>query len=178
MRRKKAAAWLRLLWLFLKVNTFSTSGPASIVLLYEESVDSLMSEAEFVEAIGFSNVLPGSGALKLAMFVGYEAGGIPGVFAAIVGSILPPMLAAFTALAFLDWFHRAAWMEGFLKGLAPSVAMLMVYVAWKIFRGGSAGRVQKRMILIAAISFAAFLLQVPPPLVLAGAGSLGVILLR
>jgi chromate transporter len=179
MKRKKAvAAWFRLLWLFLKVNLFSTSGPASIVLLYEESVDTMMSEAQFIEAIGFSNALPGSGALKLAMFVGYEAGGISGVFAAILGSMLPPVFAAFIALMFLDWFHRASWMEGFLKGLAPSVAMLMVYVAWKIFRGGGAGRLQKRMILIAALSLAAFFLNLPSPLVLAGAGILGVILFR
>ena len=92
IRTSKLAIWGRLFWMFVKVNVLSTSGPASVGLLYKESVGPLMTEAEFIEAVGFSNVLPGSEALKLAMFVGYAAGGIPGTFAALLGSILPPTL--------------------------------------------------------------------------------------
>ena len=76
--------------MFLKVNILSPSGPASIGLLYKEAVGKIMTEGQFVEAVGFSNVLPGSEALKLAMFVGFAAGGIPGVFTALLGAILPP----------------------------------------------------------------------------------------
>ena len=69
IRTSKLAIWGRLFWMFVKVNVLSTSGPASVGLLYKESVGPLMTEAEFIEAVGFSNVLPGSEALKLAMFV-------------------------------------------------------------------------------------------------------------
>ncbi len=72
--------------MFLKMNLLSPSGPASIGLLYKEAVGTIMDRGTFVEAVGFSNILPGSEALKLAMFVGYAAGGIPGVIA-------PPCLA-------------------------------------------------------------------------------------
>ena len=77
----KLATWGRLFWMFLKINILSTSGPASVGLLYKESVGKMMNEAQFIEAVGFSNVLPGSEALKLAMFVGYAAGGLPGTIA-------------------------------------------------------------------------------------------------
>jgi len=77
MKPSKLSVWLRLLWMFLKVNMLSPSGPASVGLLYKEAVGKIMSEERFVEAVGFSNVLPGSEALKLAMFVGYAAGGVP-----------------------------------------------------------------------------------------------------
>jgi chromate transport protein ChrA len=77
MKPSKLKVWFRLLWMFVKINVLSTSGPASVGLLYKESVGELMTEAEFIEAVGFSNVLPGSEALKLAMFVGFAAGGIP-----------------------------------------------------------------------------------------------------
>ena len=64
--------WTKLLWMFLKVNLLSPSGPASIGLLFDEAVGTLMSEERFVEAVGLSNVLPGSEALKLAMFVSLD----------------------------------------------------------------------------------------------------------
>ena len=60
----------QLFLMFLKVNLLTTSGPASVGLLYEEAVGSLMTEEEFVQAVGFSSALPGSDALQLAMFVG------------------------------------------------------------------------------------------------------------
>ena len=90
MNQSKFSVWMRLLWMFLKVNLLSPSGPASVGLLYKEAVGKIMTESQFVEAVGFSNVLPGSEALKLAMFVGFAAGGIPGVLTALLGSILPP----------------------------------------------------------------------------------------
>jgi chromate transport protein ChrA len=69
--------WFSLFWIFVKINLLTTSGPASVGLLYEEAVGKLMTENEFVESVGFSSVLPGSDALQLAMFVGYSAGGLP-----------------------------------------------------------------------------------------------------
>jgi chromate transporter len=131
------AVWGRLFWMFIKINVLTTSGPASVGLLYKESVGDLMSEAEFIEAVGFSNVLPGSEALKLAMFVGYAAGGIPGTVAALLGSILPPTIIMLAVAAAIQRVQGEAWMQGFIKGLAPAVAMLIVVVAWQIFRSES-----------------------------------------
>jgi chromate transporter len=103
----KFMVWLKLLWMFLKVNILSPSGPASIGLLYKEAVaKELMTEAQFVEAVGFSNVLPGSEALKLAMFVGYAAGGLPGVFTALLGAILPPTVMMLIVSALLQRFQH------------------------------------------------------------------------
>ena len=174
----KLATWGRLFWMFLKINILSTSGPASVGLLYKESVGKLMNEAQFIEAVGFSNVLPGSEALKLAMFVGYAAGGLSGTVAALLGSILPPTLIMLIVAAALQLVQGEAWMQGFIKGLGPAVAMLIVVVAWQIFRSESTKAIQKRAILIAALSAVAFWFNVPSPLVLLGAGILGVILFR
>jgi chromate transporter len=178
IKTSKLAVWERLCWMFIKVNILTTSGPASVGLLYKESVGKLMSEAEFIEAVGFSNVLPGSEALKLAMFVGYAAGGIPGTIAALIGSILPPTLIMLTVAAAIQRVQGEAWMEGFIKGLAPAVAMLIVVVAWQIFRSESTKTIQTRALIIAGLSAVAFWFNLPSPLVLLGAGVLGVILFR
>jgi chromate transporter len=173
----KFMVWLKLLWMFLKVNILSPSGPASIGLLYKEAVaKELMTEAQFVEAVGFSNVLPGSEALKLAMFVGHAAGGIPGVFTALLGAILPPTVMMLIVSAILQRFQHSNWIDGFVAGMSPAVAALIVVVAWELFRATSSKVIDRRAMLIATLSAVAFWLEVPSPVVLLGAGILGVIL--
>ena len=178
MKQSKLAVWRRLFWMFVKINVLTTSGPASVGLLYKESVGTLMTEAEFIEAVGFSNVLPGSEALKLAMFVGFAAGGLPGTIAALLGSILPPTLIMLAVAAAIQRVQGEAWMQGFIKGLGPAVAMLIVVVAWQIFRSESTKSIQTRALVIAGLSAVALWFHVPSPLVLLGAGILGVILFR
>jgi chromate transporter len=178
MKKSKVAVWGRLFWMFLKINILSTSGPASVGLLYKEAVGTVMSEAQFIEAVGFSNFLPGSEALKLAMFVGHAAGGLPGTLIALLGSILPPTMIMLAVAAAIQRVQGEAWMAGFIKGLGPAVAMLMVVVAWQIYRSESTKTVQKRALLIAALSAIAFWFDIPSPVVLLGAGLLGVILFR
>ncbi|MBI4762128.1 MAG: chromate transporter [Chloroflexota bacterium] len=176
MKPSKFVIWVRLLWMFLKVNVLSPSGPASIGLLYKEAVGKIMTEERFVEAVGFSNFLPGSEALKLAMFVGFAAGGVPGVFTALLGAIIPPTLLMLIVSAFLQQFQHENWLQGFVAGMSPAVAALIVVVAWQLFRTSSRKKTDHRVVLIALLSAAAFWLEIPSPLVLVGAGVLGIIL--
>ena len=162
--------------MFLKVNVLSPSGPASVGLLYKESVGKIMTESEFVEAVGFSNVLPGSDALQLAMFVGFSAGGVLGMAIAVLGAIIPPTLLMFVVAAVLQQFQQENWLQGFVAGMNPAVAALIVVVAWELFRASSRKKIDRRVVLIAALSAVAFWFGVPSPVVLLGAGVLGVIL--
>lgn len=176
MNKVDFSLWLRLLQMFLKVNILSPSGPASIGFLYEEAVGKIMSEEQFVEAVGFSNVLPGSEALKLAMFVGYAAGGLPGVLSALLGAILPPTVLMLIVSALLEQFQQEDWLTGFVAGMSPAVAALIVFVSWELFRVSSRKQIDRRVVLIAVLSAAAFWFEIPSPFVLLGAGILGVVL--
>lgn len=169
--------WIKLFWIFVKINLLTTSGPASVGLLYKEAVGTMMNEADFVEAVGFSSVLPGSDALQLAMFVGYAAGGVPGSLAALMGSILPPTLIMLGVVGILQRVRHEAWVGNFVRGLAPAVAVLMVVVAWQIINGEE-GSLGMRTLVIAGLSLVALLLKAPPPLVLLGAGILGIVIFR
>ncbi len=178
MKIEKFQRWVKLFWLFLKVNTLSTSGPASIGLLYKEAIGETMTETEFIEAVGFSNVLPGSEALKLAMFVGYSAGGMSGMSAALLGSILPPTLLMFFAVTMLEKIQDEIWLVNFIDGMTPAVAMLVLIIGWQIFRNDKTRHIKKRTVVIALLALLALVAHVPSPLVLIGAGLLGVILYR
>ncbi len=170
--------WWKLLWMFLKVNLLSPSGPASIGLLYKEAVGSIMSEERFVEAVGFSNMLPGSEALKLAMFVGYAAGGIPGILTALLGAVLPPTVMMLVVAFVLQQFQHENWLKGFVAGMSPAVAALMITVAWELAGTTRSKRISFRFLLIAGLSALALVFDVTPPLVLIGAGILGIVLYR
>jgi chromate transporter len=176
MNQSNLAVWWRLLQMFLKVNILSPSGPASVGFLYEEAVGKIMTEEQFVEAVGFSNVLPGSEALKLAMFVGYAAGGFPGVMSALLGAILPPTVLMLIVSAILQRFQHENWLTGFVAGMSPAVAALIVFVSWELFRVSTRQKIDRRVLLIAGLSALAFWVEIPSPFVLLGAGIMGVIL--
>jgi len=165
---------LQLFWLFIKVNLLSTSGPASVGLLHTEAVGRIMSEAQFIQAVGLSSVLPGSDALQLAMFVGYAASGVAGALVALLGSVLPPTLLMFGVVAVLHRLRREAWVSRFVEGLTPAVSVLMVFVAWKIFTGGNGGMVNWQAGLLGLGSLVALIFEAPAPLVLLVAGILGI----
>ena len=165
---------LQLFWVFIKVNLLSTSGPASVGLLHTEAVGTIMTEAQFIQAVGLSSVLPGSDALQLAMFVGYAASGVPGALVALLGSVLPPTLLMFGVVTVLHRLRREAWVSRFVEGLTPAVAVLMLFVAWKVFSGSNGGSVNWQMGLMALASLVALILDAPAPLVLLVAGVLGI----
>ena len=169
---------LALFWLFLKVNLLSTSGIASVGLLHQEAVGRLVTEAQFVQAVSFSSVLPGSDALQMAMYVGYHVDGMPGALAALLGSILPPTALMLGVVAVLHRLRREAWVSRFVEGLSPAVAVLMVYVAYKLLLGGNNGALNLPMLFLAIPSLIALLLDAPPPIVLLAAGLAGIFLFR
>ena len=167
---------LQLFWLFIKVNLLSTSGPASVGLLHSEAVGKIMTEAQFIQAVGLSSVLPGSDALQLAMFVGYAAGGVAGALVALVGSVLPPTLLMFGVVSILHRLRREAWVSRFVEGLTPAVAVLMLFVAWKVFTGGSGGMIGWQMGALGLASLIALVFNAPAPLVLLVAGIIGILI--
>ncbi len=169
---------LSLFWLFLKINLLSTSGIASVGLLHQEAVGTLLTEQQFVQAVSFSSVLPGSDALQLAMYVGYHVDGIPGSMAALLGSILPPTALMLGVVSILHRLRREAWVSRFVEGLAPAVAVLMVYIAAKLLLSGVKGPTAWATLVRAGGSLVALLLDAPPPIVLLAAGMLGIWLLR
>ena len=166
---------LELFLLFIKVNLLTTSGPASVGLLYKETVGSLMTYTQFVQAVSFSSILPGSDALQLAMFIGYTVLGIPGALVALLGSILPPTILIFGVINILHRLRREAWVSSFVEGLAPAVSVLMIFTAWNIFsKGGENGWFGWA---IAIASFAAMWFGAPERMVVVIAGIVGIIFL-
>ena len=162
----------QLFWVFIKINLLSTSGPASVGLLYHEAVGKMVTQSQFVQAVGLSSVLPGSDALQLAMYVGYSVAGIPGGIVALIASILPPTIIILGITFVLHRIRREAWVSNFIEGLTPAISILMVFTAWKIFEKGGATGWQGWA--IGLISLVAMFLNVPARIVVILAGVVGI----
>ncbi|HSQ40545.1 MAG TPA: chromate transporter [Anaerolineales bacterium] len=164
--------YLQLFWTFIKVNLLSTSGPASVGLLYNEAVGKFVTEGQFVQAVGFSSVLPGSDALQMAMYVGYAAAGIPGGLVALLASILPPTILILGVVMLLHRIRREAWVASFVEGLTPAISVVILFSAWKIFQKG--GETGWQGWLIGAASLIALLFEAPARIVILLAALLGI----
>jgi chromate transporter len=169
---------LKLFWTFLKVNLLSTSGSASTGLLYNEAVGHFLTEDQFVQAVGLATLLPGSDALQLAMFVGYTVAGIPGGFVSLFAAILPPTVIMLGVVFLLHRIQREAWVSRFVEGLTPAVAILILTVAWKIFKGSGDNVMGWQSLALSGAGLIALLLEVPAPLVLLTCGIVGTFLFK
>jgi chromate transporter len=169
---------LTLFWTFLKINLLSTSGSASTGLLYNEAVGHFLNENQFVQAVGLATLLPGSDALQLAMFVGYTVAGIPGGFVSFFAAILPPTVIMLGVVMLLHRIQREAWVSRFVGGLTPAVAVLILTVAWKIFKGSGDDVIGWQTLTLGGAGLIALLLEAPAPLVLLACGLVGTFLFK
>jgi chromate transport protein ChrA len=92
--------------------------------------------------------------------------------------VLPPTVLMFAVAAALEQFQQENWLQGFVKGMSPAIAALIIMVAWDLFHVGQTKKIDRRALFIAGISAISLWLEIPSPLVLLGAGVLGVFLFR
>jgi len=131
-----------------------------------------------VQAVGLATLLPGSDALQLAMFVGYTVAGIPGGFVSLFAAILPPTVIMLGVVMLLHRIQREAWVSRFVEGLTPAVAILILTVAWKIFKGSGDDVIGWQTFALGGVGLAALLLEAPAPLVLLACGIAGTFLFK
>ena len=131
-----------------------------------------------MQAVGLATLLPGSDALQLAMFVGYTVAGIPGGFVSLFAAILPPTVIMLGVVMLLHRIQREAWVSRFVEGLTPAVAVLILTVAWKIFRGSGSESIGWQSLVLSGTGLVALLFEVPAPLVLLACGIAGTFLFK
>ena len=122
---------LDLLLSFGRVGTLAWGGGAAQVPLMKAEVvgrHAWMSEAEFLDALAAGYALPGPIASKIAVYVGYQEGGLLGATASLIGIILPSALMICLVLALLSNFKSHPRVIGMLAGLRPAVLGLLAWM--------------------------------------------------
>lgn len=123
--------------LFLKLGVIGFGGPAAHVALMREEVvrrRRWVSEAEFLDLLGATNLIPGPNSTEMAIHLGYVRARWPGLIVAGALFILP---AAIVTLAFA-WLYvrygsmpQVTWV---LYGLKPAIVAVVVQALWGLVR--------------------------------------------
>jgi chromate transporter len=158
--------------LFLRLGTTAFGGPAAhIALMRQEVVERRrwLSEEEFLDLLGAANLIPGPNSTELAIHIGYQRGGWPGLVVAGTCFILPAALivSAF-AWAYVH-FRKLPAVAGLLYAVKPVVVAVVVQAIWGLARPAIKNR------LVAALAIASLvlaLLGADELLLLFGAGAL------
>ena len=109
---------------FFKLGWTAFGGPAAHIGLMEtEFIEKRqwISRHQFLDLIGFTNLIPGPNSTELALAVGYVKGGYLGLFLAGLGFIGPAFLITLgLAVAYVK-LGDVSWMEGIFSALMPVI---------------------------------------------------------
>jgi len=164
---------------FLRIGLLSFGGPAGqIALMHRELVEQRhwIAEDDYLLGLNFCHLLPGPEAQQLATWIGWRLHGWQGGLAAGLLFVLPGALVImilsmiYAAAARLDWF------QALFLGIKAAVLAIVVQALLRI-----AGRALKTpfKIGLAVLAFAAlFLFDLSFPLVVLGAGTMGMLVAR
>ncbi|KAB1077523.1 chromate efflux transporter [Methylobacterium soli] len=157
-----------------RIAALSFGGPAGqIAVMHRILVEERrwVSESRFLHALNFCTLLPGPEAQQLATYIGWLMHGTRGGLVA-GGLFVAPGLLAIMALS---WIYvllgQVAAVSGLFFGLKAAVLAIVAQAVLRIGRKALKSRV---MVVLAAASFVAiFVLDVPFPLIVLGAGAIG-----
>lgn len=152
----KRAILKKLFFSTLYLSTFTFGGGYVIVsLLKTKFVDELhwIDENEMLDLIAIAQSSPGAIAVNGAIVVGYKVAGIPGIFCAILGAILPPFVIITAISAFYTAFKENFFIQNMLSGMRAGVGAVIISVVYDMGRGVT----KLRSPILIMIMIAAFL---------------------
>jgi chromate transporter len=156
--------------LYLKLGTIAFGGPAAHIAMMEDEVvrrRGWLAREEFLDLVGLSSLIPGPSSTEVAIYVGYNRAGVPGLLVAGACFILPAMLIT----AALAWtylrFGTLPAVRGVLYGIKPVVIAIVLQALWRLARTAVKSWL---LALIGTFAAAAAALGANLPLVLLGAG--------
>mgnify|MGYP000576733163 CR=1 FL=1 len=161
---------------WLKLGFISFGGPAGqISIMHHELVDRKrwVSNERFLNALNYCMLLPGPEAQQLATYIGWLLHRLPGGIVAGAFFVIPSIFILFALSYIYAAYGTVPWVAAVFNGLKAAIMAIVVAAVIKI---GKKALKNGIMVAIAALSFIAiFILKVPFPLIVLGAGLLGLV---
>ena len=93
-----------------------------------------MESEQFMDLVAVAQSAPGVLAVNMAVSVGYQLAGVMGAIVATIGAVFFSFLIIILIAVFLTNFQDNQYIQGFFKGVAPAVTMLLLSAAFNIGR--------------------------------------------
>ena len=160
-----------------KIGLLSFGGPAGqVALMHRELVERRrwIDEDRFLHALSYCTLLPGPEAQQLATYIGWLMHKTPGGLVAGLLFILPGFVTILALSMLYAGFHSLPAVSALFFGLKAAV---LAVVAEAVLRIGRRALQRRLHFLVAGGAFVAiFLFSVPFPLIVLGAGLIGLAL--
>ena len=122
---------------FLRLGFTAFGGPAAALAMMRQEVvvrRKWLTEDEFLDFWGISNLVPGPNATEMAIHIGYRYAGWQGLVLAGVCYIIPAMAIVLgLAWAYVQ-FGRLPALTGILDGIKPVVVAILLWALWGMLR--------------------------------------------
>lgn len=156
--------------IFLKLGTLAFGGPAAHIAMMDEEIvqkRKWLSREKFMDLLGATNLIPGPNSTELAIHLGFERGGILGLFIAGVTFIIPPMLMVLIFAITYVKFGSIPQVGSVLYGIKPVIVAIIVQALYRLSKSVIK---DKLTLLIAIFTLGISLLGIPeiPLLFIAG----------
>ena len=165
-----------MLRVFARIGCLSFGGPAGqIALMHKELVEDRrwVSEHDYLHALNFCHLLPGPEAQQLATWIGWRLHGSKGGIAAGLLFVIPGALVMLGLSTLYALAANLQWFAALFLGIKAAVLAIVLQALLRI-AGRSLDTPFKRIVAVIAF-LALFLFSLPFPLVVLGAGALGMI---
>ncbi len=163
-----------LVW--LKIGFLSFGGPAGqIALMHRILVEEKrwVGEEQFLHALNYCMLLPGPEAQQLATYIGWLLHRTIGGLVAGLLFILPGLVVVLGLSGLYATFHETAILTSVFYGLKPVVLAIVGLALWRLSKRAVRSLFHS---LLAVVAFLAlFVFNLPFPLVVLGAGFLGLV---
>lgn len=162
---------------FARIGILSFGGPAAqIALMHRELVEERpwLTEAEYLRALSFCMMLPGPEAMQLATYCGWRLRGTQGGVIAGLLFVLPGAAVVLALASIYAAYGQVPLVSALFLGVQAAVLAIVLHALQKV-----AGRALKRPVhwgLAAAAFVALFAFNIPFPVVVLGAGLVGLCL--
>ena len=161
---------------WLRLGCISFGGPAGqIAIMHQELVERRrwISERRFLHALNYCMLLPGPEAQQLATYVGWLLHGWRGGVVAGSLFVLPGFLSILVLSILYAVYQQADLVVALFFGLKAATLAVVVEA---VFRIGKKALKNRAMVLLAALAFTGiFFFEVPFPLIVLGAGLVGLV---
>lgn len=162
----------RRLWeiaaVFLKLGTLAFGGPAAHIAMMDDEIvkkRKWLSREHFVDLIGATNLIPGPNSTELAIHLGLERGGIPGLFIAGTCFILPAMLIVLAIAAAYGKYGVLPQVDALLAGVKPVIIAIVTLALIRLWK--TAAKTSLAVAVVIAVAAASLLGAPEIPMLLA-----------
>jgi chromate transporter len=172
--RKTAVSFGAAFRVWLKVGLLSFGGPAGqIALMHRIVVDEKrwLGEARFLHALNYCMLLPGPEAQQLAIYVGWLLHRTWGGIVAGILFVLPGAMVMMALSLLYAGYRELPAIEALFYGIKAAVLAVVIEAVLRI--GRRALKTRFAVLLAAAAFIGIFLLALPFPLIVLGAGVIG-----